>query len=133
MATHSSILAWRIPWTRVTWWVTVHGAAKSWTRLSDLARTHTWKNTNELSDQPNSITPFKIPVILNMKTLMSLLTMGQELGPPLAPDRPTGHTICSFHASSAGEDAVQKQISYSTGWSVNSNPWQRKMSKGITI
>ena len=28
MATHSSILAWRIPWT-------VHGVAKSWTRLSD--------------------------------------------------------------------------------------------------
>ena len=29
-ATHSSILAWRIPWT-----VIVHGVAKSWTRLSD--------------------------------------------------------------------------------------------------
>ena len=28
-ATHSSILAWRIPWT------TIHGAAKSQTRLSD--------------------------------------------------------------------------------------------------
>ena len=28
-ATHSSILAWRIPWT------TVHGVAKSRTRLSD--------------------------------------------------------------------------------------------------
>ena len=29
-ATHSSILAWRIPWTH-----TVHGVAKSWTWLSD--------------------------------------------------------------------------------------------------
>ena len=28
-ATHSGILAWRIPWT------TVHGVPKSWTRLSD--------------------------------------------------------------------------------------------------
>ena len=28
MATHSSILAWRIPWT-------VHGVTKSWTRLSN--------------------------------------------------------------------------------------------------
>ena len=28
-ATHSSILAWRIPWT------TVHGVTKSWTRLSN--------------------------------------------------------------------------------------------------
>ena len=36
MATHSSILAWRIPWTEpVAWWATVHRVAKSWTRLSD--------------------------------------------------------------------------------------------------
>ena len=31
MATHSSILAWRIPWTRGAWWATVHGVAKSQT------------------------------------------------------------------------------------------------------
>ena len=35
MATHSSILAWRIPMDRGAWWVTVHGVAKSWTRLRD--------------------------------------------------------------------------------------------------
>ena len=30
MATHSSILAWRIPWTeRGAWWATVLGAAES--------------------------------------------------------------------------------------------------------
>ena len=34
MATHSSILAWRIPW-RGAWWATVHRVAHSWTRLSD--------------------------------------------------------------------------------------------------
>ena len=28
-ATHSSILAWKIPMDREPWWVTVHGAAKS--------------------------------------------------------------------------------------------------------
>ena len=33
MATHSSILAWRIPWTEEPG--TVHRVAKSWTRLSD--------------------------------------------------------------------------------------------------
>ena len=32
MATHSSILTWRIPWTGA-WWVIVHGVAKSWTQL----------------------------------------------------------------------------------------------------
>ena len=35
MATHSSILAWRIPMDREAWWATVHGATKSQTRLSD--------------------------------------------------------------------------------------------------
>ena len=36
MATHSGILAWRIPWTEEPGgWATVHGVAKSWRRLSD--------------------------------------------------------------------------------------------------
>ena len=29
MATHSSILAWSIPWTEEPEWATVHGVAKS--------------------------------------------------------------------------------------------------------
>ena len=39
MATHSSILAWRIPWTEEAWWATVHGVAKSRTWLSDFTFT----------------------------------------------------------------------------------------------
>ena len=35
MATHSSILAWRIPMDRGACWATVHLVAKSRTRLSD--------------------------------------------------------------------------------------------------
>ena len=31
MATHSSILAWRIPWTEEPGWATVHRVTKSWT------------------------------------------------------------------------------------------------------
>ena len=31
MATHSSILAWRIPMDRGAWWAAVHRVAKSWT------------------------------------------------------------------------------------------------------
>ena len=34
MATHSSILAWRIPMDRGAWRATVLGVEKSWTRLS---------------------------------------------------------------------------------------------------
>ena len=35
MATHSSILAWRIPWTEGVWQATVHGVTKSQTQLND--------------------------------------------------------------------------------------------------
>ena len=38
MATHSSIFAWRMD--RGAWQATVHGVAKSWTRLSNGARYH---------------------------------------------------------------------------------------------
>ena len=31
MATHSSILAWKIRMDRGAWWATIHGIAKSWT------------------------------------------------------------------------------------------------------
>ena len=40
MATHSSTLAWRIPWTEEPGRATVHGVAKSQTQLSDF---HTMK------------------------------------------------------------------------------------------
>ena len=35
LATHSSILAWRIPMDKGTWQATVHGVTKSWTQLSN--------------------------------------------------------------------------------------------------
>ena len=35
MATHSSILAWRVPMDREAWQATVRGVSKSQTRLSD--------------------------------------------------------------------------------------------------
>ena len=34
MVTHSSILAWKIPMDKGAWWATIHGVAKSRTRLS---------------------------------------------------------------------------------------------------
>ena len=35
LATHSSVVAWRIPMDRGAWWATVHGGTKSWTRLTN--------------------------------------------------------------------------------------------------
>ena len=39
MATHSGILAWRIPMDRGAWWTTVHGVAKNRIQLSDFTFT----------------------------------------------------------------------------------------------
>ena len=53
MATHSSILAWRIPWTEKAGGLQSMGVTKSWTRLSDScacvrAHTHTHTHTDIL-------------------------------------------------------------------------------------
>ena len=37
VATHSSILAWRIPIDRGDWQATVHGATENWTLLKQLS------------------------------------------------------------------------------------------------
>ena len=39
---YSSILAWRIPMDRGAWWATVHGVAKSQTRLRDSMAWRAW-------------------------------------------------------------------------------------------
>ena len=38
MATHSSVFAWKIPWTEDIAGYVVHWAQKSWTRLSGLTK-----------------------------------------------------------------------------------------------
>ena len=51
MATHSSILAWRIPWTEEPG--RLHGVAKSWTWLSNFhfhTHTHTFNSKRTASD-----------------------------------------------------------------------------------
>ena len=40
MTTHSSILAWRIPWTEEPGRATVHGVTKSQAQLNDLQSLH---------------------------------------------------------------------------------------------
>ena len=49
MATHSSILAWRIPMDRVAWQATVHGVTKSRARLKWLSTCiHTHTHTHSI-------------------------------------------------------------------------------------
>ena len=49
MATHSSILAWRIPMDRTAWWATVHGVTKSRTRLSNSAHRSRYVTHSEIT------------------------------------------------------------------------------------
>ena len=37
MATHSSVLSWRIPGMEGAWWAAVYGVAQSWTRVERLS------------------------------------------------------------------------------------------------
>ena len=52
MATHSSILAWKIPWTEELR-ATVHGVAKSQTRLSDFTFTLAFSGKEKINKQIN--------------------------------------------------------------------------------
>ena len=68
MATHSSILAWRVPKDRGAWWAAVHGVAKSQTLLSDDAHT--------LSTEPSDSDP-SLPLLQDH-------TCSRHLFPPLS-------------------------------------------------
>ena len=57
MATHCSILAWRIPWTEGDWWVAVHGVAKSQTQWSNLAGMHARSFDIYLFEEPPNLFP----------------------------------------------------------------------------
>ena len=50
MATHSSTLAWRIPWREELGRLLVHGVAKSWTQLSDFTSLslEVWETVEEV-------------------------------------------------------------------------------------
>ena len=63
MATHSSILAWRISMDRETWRAIVHGVTKSWTWLSN------WKTTIPKSQ---SISPPPHLLLGNSKPILCI-------------------------------------------------------------
>ena len=48
MATHSSILAWRIPWTEEPGGLQSMGSQKSWTQLSDVECIQNFKISSQL-------------------------------------------------------------------------------------
>ena len=74
MATHSSILAWKISMDRGASWATVHGVTKSQTQLSDsYLHTHTHTHTHTHKPSKNSSFPFPSPRILSVQSVRSLV------------------------------------------------------------
>ena len=61
MAPHSSTLAWKIPWTEEPWWATVHGVAKSRTRLSDFTFTFHFHALEKEMATHSSVLAWRIP------------------------------------------------------------------------
>ena len=59
MATHSSTLAWKIPW--LAWWAAVHGVAKSRTRLSDFTFTFLFHALEKEMATHSSVLAWRIP------------------------------------------------------------------------
>ena len=59
MATHSSVLAWRIPGTAGAWWAAVYGVAQSRTRLKRLSSSSS--NKMALLSPPPAPFPNSIP------------------------------------------------------------------------
>ena len=62
MATHSSILAWRIPEDRGAWWAAVHRIARSRTRLSDFTFTFHFHALEKEMATHSSVLAWRIPI-----------------------------------------------------------------------
>ena len=61
MAIHSSILVWMNPVDRGTWWGTVHGVARSRTRLSDFTFTFHFHALEKEMATHSSVLAWRIP------------------------------------------------------------------------
>ena len=65
MATHSSTLAWKIPWVEEpgggAWWAAVHGVAKSRARLSDFTFTFHFHALEKAMATHSSVLAWRIP------------------------------------------------------------------------
>ena len=61
MATHSSTLAWKIPWAEEPSKAAVHGVAKSWTRLNDFTFTFHFHALEKEMTTHSSVLAWRIP------------------------------------------------------------------------
>ena len=72
MATHSSTLAWKIPWTEEPGGLPVYGVAQSWIRLSDFPFTFHFHALEKEMATDSSILAWSIPETGEPGGLLSL-------------------------------------------------------------
>ena len=72
MASHSSILAWRIPWAEEPGRLQVHGVAKSRTQLSDFTFTFHFHALEKEMAIHSSILAWRIPGMAEPGGLLSM-------------------------------------------------------------
>ena len=111
MATHSSVLAWRIPWIRV-WLAVVHRVTKSWTQLKRLSTQHNiWRRSYfDRIFAGREVPPILHPQTREEKEDSSLIVVSQTNeclmcpfpSPSLPPNRGASKTNVSF-TSDPGE------------------------------
>ena len=96
MATHFSILAWEIPWTEELGGCTVHGIAKSRTRLSAHTLTHTRKRTGWWADEAFM--------------LIRTQSFGDSVKPQVVFSDIIGISIISFSRHVSGHESPERPV-----------------------
>ena len=72
MATHSTILAWRIPWTEESSGLQSHGVAKSWTQLSNFTFTFHFNVLEKEMATHSSVLAWRITGMVELGGLPSI-------------------------------------------------------------
>ena len=92
MATHSSVLAWRIPGMGGPWWAPVYGVTQSWTRLKRLSSSSNVKLTDNPSPRVFSPSNCSLLCIISLLiqssfhpviTSLSILSTPLHVSPPV--------------------------------------------------
>ena len=64
MATHSSVLAWRIPGMGGAWWDAVYGVTQSWTPLKQLSSSRKHTRDITLQTKVHLVKAMVFPVVM---------------------------------------------------------------------
>ena len=106
MATHSSVLAWRIPETEEPWWAAVYGVTRNQTRLSDFAFTFHFPALEKEMAIHSSVLAWRIP------------GMGEPGGLPSMGSHRVGHDWSDLAAAAAAYADYLIHVHVANPWTI---------------